>query len=381
VARPKQWPPAIYHHKKSGRDRVRIDGKDVYLGPHGSREARAAYAKLLADVAEGRPVAGEEVAASAMEVDDVLAEWWAQAARKYSQRGREATNFRAALRPLSRLFGTTAASEFRSDQLEGLRLAMATGSWMTDAERGKAAGKSGRRPVGWCANVCNRACGRVKTVWRWAERKGYVPEGRWAHLCSLPPIAANDATARHTKARRAFEGPELEMVCRACPRPVAAMLRLQYLTGMRSGEVRIMRACDVDRSADVWVYAPFQHKNDWRGQERHVYLGPEAQAVLLPYLLEAESPAAFLFRPTIRRAKDHYGAETYAHAVRRAGIEAGVENFHPYLCRHAAKRRIAREMGLEAARVMLGQKSIQSAAGYDSGPDGKLAADVARKMS
>ena len=36
--------------------------------------------------------------------------------------------------------------------------------------------------------------------------------------------------------------------------PVAAMVRLQMFTGMRPGEARAMRADEIDRSGDVWLY-------------------------------------------------------------------------------------------------------------------------------
>src|SRR5262245_38539081 len=41
--------PQARLHKPSGQARVRICGRDVYLGRFGSPEARAAYERLLAD--------------------------------------------------------------------------------------------------------------------------------------------------------------------------------------------------------------------------------------------------------------------------------------------------------------------------------------------
>ena len=67
------------------------------------------------------------------------------------------------------------------------------------------------------------------------------------------------------------------------PRPVAAMLELQWLTGMRSGEVRVMRTVDLDRTDPAcWLYRPGsdegehgRHKNAWGGQSRVIALGPK----------------------------------------------------------------------------------------------------------
>ena len=41
--------PAYQHHKGSGQAKVRIKGKDVYLGLHGSDESRRRYGKLIAE--------------------------------------------------------------------------------------------------------------------------------------------------------------------------------------------------------------------------------------------------------------------------------------------------------------------------------------------
>src|SRR5262249_58694475 len=83
---------------------------------------------------------------------------------------------------------------------------------------------------------------------------------------------------------RPVEDNRVQAVLPFLPPPVAAMVRLQRLTGMRPGEVVIMRPCDVDRSGDIWYYRPSCHKNAWRAKERIVALGPRARLVLVPFL-------------------------------------------------------------------------------------------------
>ena len=41
--------PAYLLHKPSGRGRVRIDGKDIYLGAYGSQESLDRYNDLVAE--------------------------------------------------------------------------------------------------------------------------------------------------------------------------------------------------------------------------------------------------------------------------------------------------------------------------------------------
>jgi hypothetical protein len=38
--------PSYLNHAPSGRARVRIDGKDHYLGPYGSEESKAEYVSV-----------------------------------------------------------------------------------------------------------------------------------------------------------------------------------------------------------------------------------------------------------------------------------------------------------------------------------------------
>ena len=41
--------PAYTHHRASGQARVRIAGRDVYLGLYGSAESRERYARIIAE--------------------------------------------------------------------------------------------------------------------------------------------------------------------------------------------------------------------------------------------------------------------------------------------------------------------------------------------
>src|SRR3954454_3124492 len=45
-------------------------------------------------------------------------------------------------------------------------------------------------------------------------------------------------------------------------RQVWAMIELQRLTGMRPGEVTMMRTCDLDMTGQRWVYTPRRHKTE-----------------------------------------------------------------------------------------------------------------------
>jgi integrase len=197
------------------------------------------------------------------------------------------------------------------------------------------------------------------------------------------------------------------------PPAVAAMVELQILTGMRSGEVAIMRGRDLNTAGPaVWQYRPAHHKTAHHGHERVIDLGPRAQAVLRPWLKtdleqylfspreteaarnaarrEARSSAltpsaqARRLRADRRRRRrppaERYTSASYRRAIARgtdranAGIAAdlkargivdaekvdaaSIPAWFPHQLRHLFATEIRRRYGLEAARVMLGHHNI-----------------------
>src|SRR5207248_821919 len=76
---------------------------------------------------------------------------------------------------------------------------------------------------------------------------------------------------------------------------VRGMVEIQLLTGMRPGEVRIMRACDLDTTGAVWLYRPAHHKTRHKGKERVVAIGPRGQEIVKPFL--SLDTQAYLFSP------------------------------------------------------------------------------------
>jgi integrase len=171
------------------------------------------------------------------------------------------------------------------------------------------------------------------------------------------------------------------------------MVLLQWHTGMRPGEVTVMRTMDLDTSGKVWFYRPGsdqgtvgRHKTAHRGQQRVVPLGPKAQEVLRPWLrlnlteylfqpresrvqFDAERranrkskvpPSQAARRPKARPRRapgDYYTVASYDRAVRAACIRAKGPRWHPHMLRHAKATELRREAGLDAARAVLGHRS------------------------
>jgi integrase len=166
---------------------------------------------------------------------------------------------------------------------------------------------------------------------------------------------------------------------------------------------------DLDRSGDVWTYRPESHKTQHHGKERVIYLGPQAQAVLLRYL--ARDPAVYCFRPCDSEAKrlatrnaarkvplscgnrpgsnrvrkpkrsagDRYSVASYRQAIRRGCDKAKVARWSGLQLRHTAATAIRREFGLEAAQVALGHAQANVTQVYAE-RDFALAARVAKEV-
>jgi hypothetical protein len=83
--------PAYCLHKPTGQARVRIDGKDVYLGPHGSEESKQKYErivrKLITDRAALEVRARVEIA-SDLTINELVARYIQHAKIYYVKDGR-----------------------------------------------------------------------------------------------------------------------------------------------------------------------------------------------------------------------------------------------------------------------------------------------------
>jgi integrase len=363
MPRPKKFPPALLLHKSSGQARVRWAGKDHYLGPFGSPEAARRYAELVAALARGslpgRPDPDTFTVAD-------LADWWdGWAARNYPPTSREPRRAAEALRPLVELFGSLPARELSPRRLKEY---------------------VAHQAATWCRNVLNRQLVRVKTVLKRAVEEELVP-GQVYQDCRavrcLPPGAPG---VRETQPVSAADPEVLAAVLPHCPVPVAGMLTTQALTGMRSCEVRLMRPCDLDRTGEVWAYRPQGGgKTAHRGHRRVVAIGPQAQAVLAPFLLRCPSPESYLFRPADaprsrgRKRNPCYSDTGYCLAVARACLRAGVPRLTPYSLRHAAKVRALEAGGVAGAMQLLSQTSSRAFDSYGRGGM-NLAIDLAKKI-
>lgn len=379
--------PTYRHHKSSGQGVVTLNGRDCYLGEFNSAESRLEYDRLIAEwLAHGRQLP-DAVPCGGLSVAELLAAYLRFAEGYYSQDGKPTSEYTAmkdALRPVRELYSRISVREFGPIALKAARQRMVD--------------------QGLCRRHLNHRVNRIRRVFKWGVENELVPPDVLHGLQAVSPLKRGRTTARESDPVRHVPDEHVLPVLALVSRQVAAMIQLQLHTGMRPGEVVLMRPGDVDQVDSVWIYRPHRHKTEYRGLDREVFLGPRAQEILRPWLnrgaecycfspTEAEeernlrrrqnrktpmtpSQTARTRRTAPRRAKrDRYDRDSYRRAIEYAIEKAKVPHWHPHQLRHSCATRVRREHGLDVAQVILGHQSADVTQVYAE-VNRKKAADV-----
>jgi integrase len=288
----------------------------------------------------------------------------------------------------------------------------------------------------------NTLVGVIKQAFRWAVSEELIPVTTYDALRTVPGLKKGRCTARETMPIGPVDEATVNATIQHVSSIVADMIRIQLLSGMRPQEVCLLRPCDVTFSADGNAcYVPESHKTEHHGRERRIYLGPQAVAILRPYLDRHPQAACFspaeshawhlanrrserqtpLYRSHLarnirkrkatpqRRAGAQFETSSYRQAIER-GCEAafGMPDhlrkinsklplerqrelrrearvwrqkhcWAPNRLRHAQASRIRAKFGLEAAQVCLGHSDPQVTVRYAE-KDFALAAQVMQQI-
>lgn len=379
--------PSYRLHRSSGLAVVTLDGRDHYLGPHGSPESHERYRTLVGRWQLGALLPGSGPRTDDLMLNELFVRYWKhvrQYYRKHDLPTEEQRMIRTALRPLLEYFGSMRVSEFGPLNLKAVRASLIA--------RGHA------------RTYVNQTVGRMKRMFRWAVENELAPPGTLHALNAVGGLRRGRSEARETEPVRPADESLISAALPFMSPQVAAMVQVQMVTGMRPGEVVCMCPRDIDRSVDPWLYTPQSHKTEHHGRARRVYLGPRAQQLLSPYLLrpedapcfspaEAESqrlkerhadrrvPMSCGNRPGSNRRRRprcrpgvQYTVDSYRRAIERACLrahplpaDADAESrkawrkehcFHPHQLRHNAATILARSYGIEAAQVVLGHATL-----------------------
>jgi integrase len=291
--------PKYRKHRQSGQAIVTICGRDILLGRYGTAASRAKYGRLIAEweANDRQPLLSDP---ADLTIAELAARCWRFARRYYVKNGRptgEQNGIKAALRPLLKFYEREPARDFGPVALRAVRDDMLKRDW--------------------ARQTINKNVDRLRRMFRWAASEELLPIETYQRLAALPGLRKGRCEAREAEPVRPIDNATVEATLPHLPEVVADMVRLQRLTGMRPVELCQLRPADLDRSQDVWIYRPREHKTEHRGKDRIVFIGPQAQAVLLRYL--ARDSEAHCFRPCDSEAK----RRAAAHAARKTPLSCG----------------------------------------------------------
>jgi integrase len=198
----------------------------------------------------------------------------------------------------------------------------------------------------------------TKAIFRWGsgQHEDLIPPSVYEALRVVTGLRRGQSRAKERPPVRPVPDEHVEAIRQFVSPTVWAMVQIQRLSGMRSGDVVLIRTCDIDASETVWTYVPSRHKTEHHGHERVVYLGPAAQRVLRHWL-DHDNPGGFVFCPNGDPSK-HYRVDSYRRAIQRACKRAGVPTWFPHQLRHSLATKVRRDFGLEAAQIILGHQSL-----------------------
>jgi len=386
-----QHPPKYSKHKATGRAYVTLNGQAHYLGKHGSPASKQAYESLITQWVQGGgrylPNAQDEIT-----VVEVMTAYLAHAKRYYRKNGKQTRESGHAVeicRAIRKIYGKSLAKDFGPLALKTVR--------QTFVDDGIA-----RRHI-------NKQVDRIKRMFKWAAAEELIASDIPQALSMVAGLRAGRTEAPDRAPILPVQDDVIEATLEHLPSIVADMVRFQRATGCRPEEACSIRPCELDRTGDVWVYKPTSHKTQHHGRQRAIFIGPNAQAVLLRYL--ARDAEAYCFRPCDseekrrsvaeservtptkygnakgtnrvrnpkRKAGERYSTDSYRRSIHRACDKAGVDRWSPNRLRHSAATEIRKRFGLEAAQVTLGHASADITQVYAE-RDNTLAIEVAAKI-
>lgn len=346
--------------------------KKVYFGKWGEPETLQRYADYIDALINGvDAIVGERSEERIVTLADLVAAFVEAHGQYYVNRMGEQTGQLARIQtafqiPL-RLFADLPVDEFGALKLQLCR------QEMIDSDR-------------FSRTYLNTLVHCIRHVFQFGVANELVKPETLQSLKAVPAIKRGRTTLREAEPIIPVDANVVNATIAHLAPTLAAMVKLQRLTGMRPGEVCIMKRVDVDCRDPLWTYTLAHDKTDYRrdvNDRRTIPLGERAQKVVAPFIARKKKDE-YLFSPadaqqersealrsqratpitaqtrlrdslpTRRSYSDHYSVTAYGRAIERACRAAGVPKWSPNQLRHLYATEIRAKYGLEAAQIMLG---------------------------
>ena len=346
--------PSYRLHRPSGQAVVTLRGRDIYLGRFDSPESHQRFAEVMRDHADGRPVI--VLGSAGITVAEAVVIYLDHARRYYrDSKGQSTGQLPRIQRALTTLVQLHAS----------LRLAELGPKHLRECQREWVGEGLSRR-------YCNHLLVVTKTACKHLAREGLLPAAKWVEIQLVEGLKLGRTEARESQETRPVPEADLYATMPHCSQVVQDMVTVQLLTGCRSGELIRMSWETVEKHPDGWVCRPPRHKNAWRGHARSIHIGPQAQSILRRY----EGRPGLIF--TWGSGKP-YTVSSYAKHILRACRRARVDEWRPGQLRHNAATVIQGALGWDAARAVLGHRTVSTTRIY-ADRDAAAAAEAARRL-
>jgi integrase len=365
--------------------RVVIERRSIHLGKYDSEESHRKYRELIATWSAGQPL-DETPDDAPVSIAEVLAAYLEHARRYYDEHPKSRYHhMRRVVRTVRELYAELPAAQFSPKKLQVVRQVF--------IDRGN------------CRRQVNDYTRDVVAVFSWGAEQEMIPGSVVHALREVRSLRRGHTDAPEGKVVRAVQQTVVDATLPFLVSILADLVRLQLVSGCRPGELCSMTPAQIDRSGDVWLYRPGEHKTAHLGHNRVIALGPKAQDILRRYLLrpsdapcfspkealgqhldqrheqrdtpmnEGNKPVPTRRKRAIAKVHDRYDVAAYRRAIERACDRAfpapkGItgkdkrrwqqeHRWTPHRLRHTAGTAVREKFGLDGCQAILGHRNAR----------------------
>jgi hypothetical protein len=216
--------PSYRKHKPTGQAVVTLGGRDFYLGRWNSVQSKAEYARVTREWMAGSAGPGSRKSGQ-LTIVELLVAFLRHAGGYYVDADgtptSELASFNTLVQRLRPMYGRSSVADFGPLKLKAFRQSLID--------------------EGLSRGVINRSISRVRQIFRWGVENELLPASVVEALRCVTGLRYGKTPARETEPVRPVADALVDAVLPFVAPPVRAMIELQRITGMRSGEVCRMR--------------------------------------------------------------------------------------------------------------------------------------------
>jgi len=286
-------------------------------------------------------------------VEQLGRDFYAQANKGYHVNGKPTTTItrmRIAIESFAGLYGSEEA-----DAMTAGKIAL----WLESFAAEKLTPRGEKRAGNRTKHTVNLALSYIKRMFRWGMTYKGVSSAATGSVVLVGNLRADHPGLRRKERIKSASEADFNACCDKAETGLRALLQFMWWTGARPGEAMNLRPCDIDMGRDVWVYTPAHHKNQWRGKQRFIAIGPRARAVIEPILPSKTDAPVFT-----RHDGKQFDTQKLSRRIFIACKAAGVPAFQPNQIRHSFATRVRLAQGAMAVTDLLGHAQINQQAVY-----------------